>query len=59
VAAALAGLDSDLREIVELKTYSGLTFQQIGRLLELPPGTVATRYRSALMKMQTWLTKRP
>ena len=45
----------DLREVVELKTYAGLTFQQIGQVTGLPQGTVATRYRSALAKMQSWL----
>jgi RNA polymerase sigma-70 factor, ECF subfamily len=59
VAAALAGLSSDLREIVELKTYAGLTIQQISQLTGLPQGTVATRYRSALEKMQTWLKSQP
>jgi RNA polymerase sigma-70 factor, ECF subfamily len=55
VAAALARLEPDLREVVELKTYAGLTFQQIAQATGLPQGTVATRYRSALAKMKTWL----
>jgi len=55
VARALEGLNLDLREIVELKTYAGLTFQQIGQVTGLPQGTVATRYRSAVAKMQSWL----
>ena len=57
MAAALERLSPDLREIVELKTYAGLTFQQISRVTGLPQGTVATRYRSALAKMKTWLAK--
>ena len=52
VAAALSQLSADLREIVELKTYAGLTFQQISQVTGLPQGTVATRYRSALAKMR-------
>ncbi len=59
VVAALSGLSLDLREIVELKTYAGLTFQQIGQVTGLPQGTVATRYRSALAKMQSWIRRQP
>ena len=58
-AAALEQLEPDLREIVELKTYTGLTFQQISQVTGLPQGTVATRYRSALAKMQTWFARQP
>jgi RNA polymerase sigma-70 factor (ECF subfamily) len=54
VARALESLNVDLREVVELKTYAGLTFQQIGQVTGLPQGTVATRYRSAVAKMQEW-----
>jgi len=57
VTAALSNLSEDLLEIVELKTYAGLTFQQISQVTGLPQGTVATRYRSALTKMQTWFAR--
>jgi RNA polymerase sigma-70 factor, ECF subfamily len=59
VTAALEHLDLELREVVELKTYAGLTFQQISQVTRLPQGTVATRYRSALAKMQSWLRRQP
>ncbi len=59
VAAALSNLSADLREIVELKTYAGLTFQQIAQVTGLPQGTVATRYRLALAKMQSWFKRQP
>jgi RNA polymerase sigma-70 factor (ECF subfamily) len=59
VAAALSRLSDDLREIVELKTYAGLTFRQIAAVTGLPQGTVATRYRSALAKMQSWISRQP
>lgn len=59
VATALSHLSADLREIVELKTYAGLAFQQISQVTGLPQGTVATRYRSALAKMQTWFARQP
>jgi RNA polymerase sigma-70 factor (ECF subfamily) len=57
VAAALAQLTPDLREVVELKTYGQLTFQQISVVTGLPQGTVATRYRSAVMQMQEWCAR--
>jgi RNA polymerase sigma-70 factor, ECF subfamily len=59
VAAALEQLSPDLREVVELKTYAELTFQQISHVTGVPQGTVVTRYRSALAKMQSWFAKQP
>jgi RNA polymerase sigma-70 factor, ECF subfamily len=59
VAAALQRLEPDLREVVELKTFAGLTFQQISQVTGLPQGTVATRYRSALTKMRAWFARQP
>jgi RNA polymerase sigma-70 factor (ECF subfamily) len=59
VAAAWERLEPDLREVVELKTFSGLTFQQISQTTGLPQGTAATRYRSALVKMRAWFARQP
>lgn len=57
VAAALARLEPDLREIVELKTYAGLTFREISQVTGLPQGTAATRYRTAIKKMRIELAR--
>jgi RNA polymerase sigma-70 factor (ECF subfamily) len=57
VAAAFGQLAADLREVVELKTYAGLTLQEISRVTGVPQGTVATRYRAALAKLETWLAR--
>ncbi|GAC1474298.1 MAG: RNA polymerase sigma factor [Isosphaeraceae bacterium] len=57
VAASLARLTHELREIVELKIYADLTFREISAVTGLPQGTVATRYRSALEKLRGQLTK--
>jgi RNA polymerase sigma-70 factor, ECF subfamily len=57
VAASLARLSLDLREIVELKIYADLTFREISEVTGLPQGTVATRYRSALEKMRSQMVK--
>lgn len=52
VAAALAGLPAELREVVHLKIYVGLKFREIAELLGCPQGTVATRYRTALQRLR-------
>jgi RNA polymerase sigma-70 factor (ECF subfamily) len=57
VAASLARLSDDLREIVELKIYADLTFHEISKVTKLPQGTVATRYRSALEKMRSQMLR--
>ena len=57
VAAALNRLAPEQREIVELKTYSGLTFREIAQVTSLPQGTVATRYRTALGRLRGWLAR--
>lgn len=57
IAAALARLDADDRELVELKIYAGLTFREIAAIVDRPPATVATQYRRALTSLREWLTK--
>jgi RNA polymerase sigma-70 factor (ECF subfamily) len=57
VATALARLDADDRELIELKIYAGLTFREIADVTGRPPGTVATHYRRALESLRPWLTK--
>lgn len=55
--AALSRLDPDDRELVVLKIYAGLSFREIADVLDLPQGTVATRYRRALQSLRGWLAK--
>lgn len=57
VAASLARLAPELREVVELKIYAGLTFREIAEVTGLPQGTAATRYRSALEAMRGQMAK--
>jgi RNA polymerase sigma-70 factor, ECF subfamily len=57
LAAALAKLDADDREMIELKLHGGLTFAEIAVVVGRPPGTVATRYRRALESLRGWLEK--
>jgi RNA polymerase sigma-70 factor, ECF subfamily len=57
VASALGRLDPELREVVELKIYAGLTFREISEVTGLPQGTAATRYRTALEAMRVQMAK--
>lgn len=57
IAAALGRLGAEDRELIELKVFGGLTFQEVANVLGLPPGTVATRYRRALESLRPWLAK--
>ncbi len=57
VAAALARLSEELREIIELKHYAALTFREIAEVTGLPQGTVATRYRTAIGRLRGFLAK--
>jgi RNA polymerase sigma-70 factor (ECF subfamily) len=57
VAIALRQLPEELREVIELKIYGGLTFREIAELLALPQGTVATRYRTALARLKEWFAR--
>jgi len=57
VTAALDWLEVEQREVVELKTYAGLTFREIAEVTGLPQGTVATRYRTAIGRLRGWLAR--
>lgn len=52
VREALADLDPDEREILEIAYYEGLSQSQISRRLNIPLGTVKTRSRRALKKLR-------
>ena len=55
IEAALRELPPEQREVVILKCWQDLTFREIAELLELRPGTVASRYRYALEKLRNCL----
>jgi RNA polymerase sigma-70 factor (ECF subfamily) len=52
LATALGELPVEQREVVHLKLWEGLTFEQIAELLEIPLNTAASRYRYGLDKMR-------
>jgi len=57
IVAALTRLSTEDRELVQLKIYAGLTFQEIAKITGRPQATVATRYRRALDSLRPWLVK--
>lgn len=48
IEAALHRLPAEQREVLVLKIWQELTFEQIGELLAISPNTAASRYRYAL-----------
>jgi len=56
---ALAILTIPEREIIELHIYGGLKFREVAEVTETPQGTVATRYRAALVKLRKHLARTP
>ncbi len=49
---ALNSLEDLEREVIVLRIYGGLTFEEVSKILEVPGGTVASRYRRGLAKMR-------
>jgi RNA polymerase sigma-70 factor (ECF subfamily) len=56
IDTALRQLPDEQREVVVLKIWAGLTFQQIADMLSAPINTVAARYRYALDKLRNRMT---
>ena len=56
VRAAIARLSEPLRLAVTLRYDAGLGYGEIGRVLDVPIGTVASRLAAALRQLRTLLT---
>ena len=56
IEAALRRLPAEQRDVLMLKIWGGLTFEQIGAQLEISPNTAASRYRYALTALREMLT---
>lgn len=54
--SALHQLPDEQREVLVLKIWGELTFEQIATELEIPPNTAASRYRYALAALRKELT---
>ena len=57
IATAVDELPGDVREVVILRAFSGLTFRQIGELTGTPLPTVVSRYRAGLSRLGPQLRK--
>lgn len=57
VSELLHSLPPNLRQMVTLRHLEGYTSQEIGALLNLPPATVRTRLRAAMMLLKEMYTK--
>ncbi len=55
---AIAELPAEQREAILLKAFAGLTFEQAGEVANVPPKTIATRYRRALQQLESRLQGR-
>ena len=55
IEEALLSLPCEQREIVYLKVYGELTFQEIAQELKISQNTVASRYRYAMEKLTEFL----
>jgi RNA polymerase sigma-70 factor, ECF subfamily len=58
VKSGLERLAADEREVLELAYYAGLTQTEIAKQLQAPLGTVKTRMRRALERLQGIMGKR-
>jgi RNA polymerase sigma-70 factor (ECF subfamily) len=56
IEAALRRLPAEQREVLTLKIWGELTFDEIARQLDIPPNTAASRYRYALTALRRELT---
>ncbi|MEO8602595.1 MAG: sigma-70 family RNA polymerase sigma factor, partial [bacterium] len=55
VQGALAQLSGELRELIDLAYFSGMSHSEIATALGQPLGTVKTRIRSAMMQLRSAL----
>lgn len=55
IEAAIRQLPEKLREVLVLKIWGGLTFEQIAAQLDIPANTAASRYRYALTALRELL----
>ncbi len=57
VAAAVAALPEEQREVIVLKEYQGLTFLEIAQVLDVPISTVKTRLYRGLVLLRARLER--
>jgi RNA polymerase sigma-70 factor (ECF subfamily) len=55
---AVAGLPAPLREVLVLRHYEGMKFEDIGRMLHVPASTLKSRFAVALERLRQELKQR-
>lgn len=58
VAGALGELPDLQREVVVLRHYEGMNFEEMSRLLDIPPSTLKSRFAAGLVKLRIYLEQR-
>jgi RNA polymerase sigma-70 factor (ECF subfamily) len=56
VREAVLGLPEELRRVILLCEFSGMSYDQIGKALSVPPGTVGSRRNRALKRLKELLS---
>ncbi len=59
VRQAVGGLPTDLRQVIVMKEFEEMTFQEISETLELPLSTVKSRLYTALKQLKMRLERTP
>jgi RNA polymerase sigma-70 factor (ECF subfamily) len=59
VRAAVNSLPPELRQVIVMKEFEEMTFQEISDILELPLSTVKSRVYTALKQLRMKLEKTP
>ena len=54
--AAIRSLPEAQREVIVMKIWNGMTFEEIGRTLDCPANTAASRYRYAMTALRRELS---
>jgi RNA polymerase sigma-70 factor (ECF subfamily) len=58
IAAGLADLPLHLRQVVVLRHYEGMNFNQMARLLDVPPSTLRCRFEVGMSRLRAFLKQR-
>lgn len=58
IRGVIENLPTEDREIILLKTISGLTFDEVAEIVQKPASSIATRYRRLLQKLKEQLKGR-
>ena len=57
VRTALSELDEGERKAIELAYFGGYTYREVAKLLDTPEGTIKSRIRSGLQRLNGLLVK--